>query len=127
MTEVSRSITRQSSRINQTFGGPYFAGLIDTDTHCRHVYKYIYRNPVMANLADKVEVYPYSTLQGLVGFKKLIIPIVDDLYLFENTNVTLQWLNKPYTASTQNNIRLALKKPVFTLPKTKSRKHNLLE
>ncbi len=63
--------------------------------HYRIVYKYIYRNPVQAKLAKRVEEYPYSTIQEVIGFKKGSLPLFENLELLSNLPLTLSWLNSP--------------------------------
>lgn len=124
---VSKEITALSGRINQTFAGPYHSSLIDNSEYNRAVYKYIYRNPVDAGLAKNVESYPYSTLFGLLGFGASTISLVEDVFLFENTQQTLKWLNEQDEIETRDAIRLALRKPIFTpSPSRHSRKKPLI-
>jgi putative transposase len=94
--EVSRRLTKDSGRINQTFGTRFHRSRINSYHHTLNVYKYIYTNPVRAGICDRVEEYRYSTLSGLLGLNKLVIPIVADQILFEDSlNNNLDWLNKP--------------------------------
>ncbi|MBK9293509.1 MAG: transposase [Oligoflexia bacterium] len=114
MRETSRYISSQSGRINQIYGAPYHKSCLSTDNYFYHAYKYIYRNPVDAELTSKVEDYKYSSLFGLLGQSKLIIPITEDLLLFnQNMDETLTWLNKDYKKTDRNLIRCALRKSEF--------------
>ncbi len=96
MMNVSKSISRDANRINQTFGGPYHSSLITNNHYCRHAYKYIYRNPIESGICHRAELYPYSTLSGLLGYSKLHIPVSYDEILYENLDQTLDWINTPY-------------------------------
>jgi putative transposase len=122
MTEVSRGITLEAGRINQTFGGPYYASLIRSDHYYLHAYKYLYRNPVDAQLAERVEDYKYSTLNALLGRSSLSIPLLADDLLFENIERTLAWLNTDYKMDDREHIRLALRKKEFQLPLIRNRR-----
>lgn len=113
MTFTSREITFLSNRVNQTYGGPYFSCLLDCNHHYLNAYKYVYRNPVEAGLANQVELYPYSTLSGLLGLTKIEIPLIEDLLLFENTMKHLSWLNTSYPEGALDEISKALKKSKF--------------
>jgi len=47
----------------------------------------------MVNLVRRAEEYPYSTLNGLLGKRTLLIPIIEDTKLFSGVEQTLNWLN----------------------------------
>lgn len=114
MRETSRHISFKSGRINQVYGGPYHKSCLETNIYFYHAYKYVYRNPVESGLAHKAEDYTYSTLKGLLGREKLIIPVTEDYLLFQrNTEKTLDWINKSYLRQDQNKIRRALRKSKF--------------
>lgn len=95
MREVSKTITARAGRINQTFGGPYYPCVLATNSYYFNAYKYLYRNPVRAGLVDRCENWPYSTLRGLLGQESLLIPVVDDTILFDESDdfSALKWLN----------------------------------
>lgn len=127
LREVSREITRSSNRINQTWGGRFFRSRLGTYHYFMHAYKYVYRNPVEANLCKKVEEYKYSTLNGLLGFDHLLIPMAEDPLLFENVKSTLSWLNTAPLLADRLHIKTALKKAEFCLPKPRKNSENPLE
>ena len=115
MREVSREISRKSDRINQVFGGPYHSSLITNSIYYLHAYKYVYRNPVEAKICDKPEEYKFSTLNGLLGKSKLIIPIFYDETLFSDFEGTMKWLNTDYAEGNRDKIRKALKKKIYKI------------
>lgn len=117
MKETSRYITWQSGRVNQTFGGPYHRTLITNERHFRIAYKYVYRNPVEAKICNYVEDYSYSTLSGLLGLRKMSIPLVEDHILFDDVTQALNWLNQSTTSDNHESVKLALKKHTFKLSK----------
>lgn len=117
MREVSKELTRMSGRINQTWGAPYHASLITTNHHYLHTYKYVYRNPVEAQLCERVEDYPFSTLYGLLGKSNLVIPVSEDLTLFSDSEETIRWLNRDYKNDSKLKIKSALKKTEFSFEK----------
>lgn len=57
------------------------------------VCKYIYNNPVQANLCESVEQYPYSSIQILLGQGSGYCLISDKLGLIQNPQRILKWLN----------------------------------
>lgn len=117
MREVSKEITRCSKRINQTFGGPFHSSLIKTPHYYLHAYKYVYRNPIEAGLIKNAEDYYYSTLSGLVGNSRLIIPVCEDETLFSNFEGTLKWVNTDYLEGHKDKIKKALQKTEFKFSK----------
>ncbi len=122
LREVSRVIGFEAGRINQKFGGPYHWSLIESNRHFLCAYKYVYRNPVDAGLVDRVELYPYSTLFGLLGQSPLIIPVANDIQLIENTEGCLEWLNQSYKSTEERKaIKDALNKSKFIFGKDKDR------
>lgn len=116
MRETSRKLSRDAGRINQTYGGRYFKSAIMKDHYFQHAYKYVYRNPVEGFLANRVEDYPYSTLQCLLGKNPGVIPLVEDPFLrFENIGETLLWLNSAPNPDDKEEVRKALNKTEFSL------------
>jgi hypothetical protein len=57
--------------------------------------KYIYRNPVQAKFAKKVEDYPFSTIRQLLGKQSSQLPVFDNLGLVTGGHKALNWLNGP--------------------------------
>ncbi|MBY0553077.1 hypothetical protein K2P97_01020 [bacterium] len=58
-----------------------------------NAYKYIYRNPVEANICNKAENYKYSSLFYLIGKSKSDLAIHDQLGLIQNPIHILKWIN----------------------------------
>lgn len=58
-----------------------------------NAYKYIYRNPVEAGLAENTEDYAYSTLRSLLGKSASYCQIIDHMGLVQNPYNHLNWLN----------------------------------
>ena len=116
MRETSRVINFESNKINQVYGGPYHKSLITNPLYYLHAYKYVYRNPVEAGLAAKVEDYPLSTLPFKLGKAFSIIPIACDDTLSEDMESTLHWLNTAPDISDKISVTKALSHPVFKIP-----------
>ena len=128
MKKTSDDLSRDSGRINQTYGGRYHRGVITSHHYYLNAYKYLYRNPVEANLVDKAEKYRYSTLRGLLGFEHLLIPIAEDTTLFSDTEGVLSWINRQPSKDGLNSVAEALRKRKFVLPRDRgSRRPNVLE
>ncbi len=118
MGETSRRVGEKSGRINQLYGGRYHRSLISNEIYFRHAYKYVYSNPVRANLVNRVEDYPFSSLHGLLGRRTLVIPIEEDTLLFnqEFSWKTVNWLNRNPQKTHLEEVRCALRKKSFSLP-----------
>ena len=126
--ETSRSIGVDSNRINHVFGTRTFRSCISSTRYFEHAYKYVYRNPVEAGLCERVEQYPFSTIQGLFGLAHSTIPIEEDTLMFDQpSEVNLLWLNTAPDEESRQTIRKALRAPEFHLPNKKStnRRHPL--
>ncbi|WP_413569442.1 transposase [Bdellovibrio sp. HCB117] len=117
MRETSREISFNSFRINQTYGSRFHRTLIDNPLYYLHAYKYVYRNPVAAGLCNKVEEYPYSSLQGLLGNRWMDVPVSEDENwgFFSSRTETLKWLNTTPDPQCMEEVRVALRKPTFKL------------
>lgn len=117
MRETSRSLTEEANRENQTWAGRYYRSVIRPYHHFLHAYKYVYANPLKAGIVARAEMYPYSTLNGLLGFRRLIIPVEEDTTLFSDLAGTIEWLNTAPSEQNWQTIRAALRKSVFQLRK----------
>ncbi len=128
MRETSREITKSANRINLLWGSRHFRCIIHSHHYSLHAYKYVYRNPVEAGLASRVEDYPFSTLNGLLGRRHLLVPVVEDTTLFSDFEGTIRWLNEKPTKENWESVRAALRKSKFKLRKDPDNKgDNLLE
>src|SRR5262245_15287967 len=78
MGQTSKEINKRAKRINQMHGCRYYRSLISRPLYAMHVYKYVYRNPVKANLCQSVESAEYSTLPMFLGSKPFELPLLAD-------------------------------------------------
>lgn len=126
MSQTSRSLTKASNRINETYGERFHRSRIGRYHYYLQCYKYVYYNPKKAGITDKVETYKYSSLRGLLGLDKLKFPIYDSL-LMENLSFerTLAWLNENPRSDDWEVIRKASKKSEFQIARTNSRPSDL--
>ncbi len=128
MRETSRAIGRQSGRINQVYGGPYYWSLMRSPNYFLHAYKYVYRNPIEANISTKAELYKFSTLPALLGQARTIIPMVHDETLFDGLTDQLNWLNTSYPSpEVRADIKNALRRKEFQFAKDKRGNPHRLE
>lgn len=117
--ETSRSIGYATDRINHVWGGRYYRSEIRGFHHYMNVYKYVYRNPVEAGITGTVESYPYSTLPGLLGLRRLLIPVAEDTLLFGDPVWSLAWLNTAPRPDDRESMRRALRRLEFGFLKDK--------
>lgn len=113
MKNSSLRLTRAGNRINQTFCGRYYKTILQHHSYYLNAYKYNYLNPVMAGISTCVEDYPFSTLHGLLGKSRLLIPIVEDVTLFSSLRGTLSWLNEVPDEEKLEAVRVGLTKQYF--------------
>lgn len=128
MGKSSRFLTEAGNRINQTYGTRHFRSVIKGSHYFSHAYKYVYANPIKAGLCERAELYPYSTLNGLIGFNRLTIPLEEDTLLFEDVEGTLEWINKTPKEEDWKKIKSAIHKKEFKIAKDhNTKKTNHLE
>lgn len=126
MRETSRWLTRESGRVNQAWGGRFHRCEIQSYHYYLNAYKYVYRNPIHARAISRAEDYPFSTLNGLLGHSRLVIPIEQDLILFDgDLDGALKWINKTPRSEHYDAVRKAFRRRVFGFPSTHSRPHDL--
>ncbi len=126
LRESSRRGLKDNKRINHTFSARFFRSRVSGFHHFTTVYKYIYRNPVEAGLCNHVEEYPWSTLNALLGFSKLVIPLQEDTLLFDSgLEPTLKWLNTDPGSENRDAVRKAVRRSEFALPNKNRYEHPL--
>ena len=64
---LALTINQKTGRINRVFGARYKWTVIADMKYLDRVFRYLYQNPVKANLCNKVEDYPYSSIREIVG------------------------------------------------------------
>jgi len=119
MKMTSRRLTQAGNRINQTYAGRYYKTILHSHNYYLNAYKYNYQNPLVVEITNSVESYPFSTLSGLLGRTKLIIPVEEDIILFSNLKDTLKWLNIPSCPNKREAVKWALRRQYFQSKKSK--------
>lgn len=127
MKNVSHDLTLAGNRINQTFGTRHFRSVVDSHHYFMQAYKYNYLNPVLAGICQSPEDYHYSTLSGLLGKTKLLVPVSEDILLFDDLEGIVKWLNRRPTADDWEIIGNSLKKSRFKIVKNRSGRPSHLE
>lgn len=117
---ISRQLTRQGNRINQTFAGRHFKSILQQHSYFLNAYKYNYRNPVTAGICETVETYPFSTLQFILGNKPALFPLAEDTTYISDPIGTLKWLNTPSDPEKLEAVRYGLKRQYFKSKKNRT-------
>ncbi len=125
--ETSRAIGRDSRRINHVYGTRIFRSRLGSFRYFEAAYKYVYRNPCDAGLCDVPSEYAYSTLIGLLGQTRLLIPTVEDTLLFQDMDGTIKWLNQVPELQNREFVKRALRRAEFNFPRLPNRFRNPLE
>jgi putative transposase len=108
LRRTSLKINYREQGLNHLWGERYKWSLIESHMHYCHVYRYLYQNPLRAKICERVEDYPYSTLQDT------------SLSLCPNLENDLEWLNEKYQDNDQKLIRTGLRRSFFDVNKRKS-------
>ena len=120
MKTVTLEIQRQTQRINKIFGGRYKACLITTERYLFNATRYIYQNPLRAEIVGRAEQYKFSTLYTLINNQEIKFKHTP------NCIINLEHINKNYTVEERKNIKLALSRTEFRPPKDRSYRRALL-
>ncbi len=105
---LSLLIRSRSKRINSVFGGRYKWCLIRSQTYLYNCYRYVYQNPLRAEIVHRCENYPYSSLHYLIHNKVFPIPLYD-AFGFKD-EFALHWLNQKVTKDEAMAIKNGLRK-----------------
>lgn len=109
-SRIGRLIADSSLVINNKFNSPYKWTIIEGENYLKNVYRYIYQNPVRANMTDDCKSYPYSSLHftsfeaALFNYKPHII------YGNEKS-----WFEKIYDNELESILKNALSKTNFKI------------
>lgn len=116
MYELNKNIAidlkQRTGRINKIFGGRYKWCLISNMRYLANCYRYIYQNPLRANITKRCQDYPFSTLYYKSRGLHLGIPLCDKLGLADQFK--LCWLNQKIEESEEKAIRSALYRSVLS-------------
>lgn len=122
--EIAKQANKKTNRINHFFGGRYQWCMIHTELYYWNCVKYIFRNPVEAQLCQAVEDYKFSS----INYHEELFFLSDFFY---NKGKVLQpdieWLNSSFDIQQKEAIRKALKQKIFKIPKGKNRQITVLE
>lgn len=115
LDEVMHFILREVSIAvkKQIWDGGYKWSIIGNQSHYYQVYRYIYQNPIRANIVERVEDYKYSTIAKEPPFPlHSFVPMS-----FAGIEGELIWLNEIFDEEERKLIRLGLRKSRFDVGK----------
>lgn len=127
MTRTSRRLTSAGNRINETFAGRHFKCVLQHPNYFLNAYKYNYRNPVAAQICERVQDYPYSTLHGLIRASQLKVPLIEDTTFYSDPVGTLRWLNTEPDKEKLKGFQLGTRRQIFISPKNRSDNRPLIK
>jgi hypothetical protein len=97
VTNLSKYLNYKNNRVNHNFGGSYSSTIINNEKHLINVIRYIYQNPVNANIVADTTQYPYSSLGTYLGTNNPRIIIEPDsltkTMFSSGLNGIYQWLD----------------------------------
>ena len=123
MVTVTQKINLISGRSGRVFGGRYHWSLIDDHQYYDCALKYIYRNPVKAKLSERVEDYPFSTINSVLENHFINFKIEPAVGLqgnipHEDAQAFLLWLNQPFQGEQEGAIKKGFQKSRFNPPRS---------
>ena len=107
--QLSKLITKSSGVINHKFSNRYKWTIVSNQSYLLNVYRYIYQNPVRANITQDCFSYPYSSLHFTKDEAKLLNYKPHLEYSKETS-----WMELRYGKDFDNIIRKSLRKKEFT-------------
>ena len=117
LTETSRVINFERNTVNHVYGRRYRASIIRYEQYYASAYRYVLNNPVRANLCERAEQYPFSSLYRQLGFLHLGFPVHEwpSLIVPELTDIEnlLSWLKINTDSKLNKEIKIALKRTEF--------------
>lgn len=105
---LAHHLKDKTDHINHLFGSRYKWCLIQSEKYFYNCYRYIYQNPKRANITDRCENYPYSTLRLIIQNKDFVVPIFDHLKMEDG--IDLNWINENVSSDETEMLKKALRK-----------------
>ncbi len=109
---ISLSIRIKSDRINRIFGGRYKWCMIQSQKYFANCYRYVYQNPLRANLVEQCEDYPFSTLYYKHKNKNFSVQLFDKLGFVDEYKT--QWLNQYIDERELTAVKRGLRNTILT-------------
>jgi len=107
----SDKLRKKTGQINRMFGGRYKWSLVDSKSYLYNVHRYIFQNPIRAQMVSRCQDYPYSSLFYEVRNKKL--PFNLSNILEYPLDELLAWYNTEISSREDLIIKNGLRRPIF--------------
>jgi putative transposase len=101
---ISLGLRKKTNRMNRMFGNRYKWCMIQSNKYFSNCLRYVYQNPLRANLVFQCQDYPYSTLYYNVKGQSFVVPLYTK-YGFDD-EYKIRWYNQKI----QESESLAIKK-----------------
>lgn len=123
--EIAKRANDEANRINHFFGGRYKWCLIYDESYYWQAIKYVFRNPLEAQICPRVEDYPYSSLNH--PELSSLFSLTDFFYdNKKNIDLDLDWLNESFEPQSKEALKKGLRRTEFKLPRNESGNTRLL-
>jgi hypothetical protein len=66
---LAKFLNSQNGKINQIFGDRYSPSVVNDEFYLENVIRYLYQNPVRANIVNRADQYRFSSLGFYLGYK----------------------------------------------------------
>ncbi len=120
-TNVSKAINKHSGRINRVFGAPYKPTMIADPFYYAHCTRYVYQNPVRAQICKDALSYKYTTARLALAVDQDLTKIslasapsgVDCLIQEMSAEERLKWFDTLYDKEDITTIKRATSRSEF--------------
>ena len=116
-TEFTKRHNSRAGRCGHLFRGRYHWTVIDSGLYAAHAVRYVYLNPVRAEIIERemIELYPFSTLPCILGRRAPALKLtpLDSMHLPHEPQLLLDWLAEPTRAEDNELMRKALRRARF--------------
>jgi putative transposase len=122
---LTKELNLISGRSGRVFGSRYHWSLINDETYWMNAVRYVYQNPLRADLVKKVEVFPYSSLQFVLGQKAPeypMNPLRIEVGAYPQFELDLEWLNTRLSRELVSAYRRGFRRSTFKWPNRPERK-----
>lgn len=109
--KLSKLISKNAKVINHKFSNRYKWTIVSDQEYLQNVYRYIYQNPIRANIVEKCIEYPYSSLH-FTNFESRLLnyrphfKYADEVSFYEQR----------FSSNLTNIISTSMKRSVFRIP-----------
>lgn len=116
MSYSSRRLRKGTGRINHIYGGRYRWSIISSAEYYRNCYRYVYQNPLRANLVREAEDWKYSTFSNVTPPLQLNLESPSfghDCLLPRGKQNLSKWINELIDDANLEILKRGLSKPIF--------------